>query len=57
MLHSCIVNAAANQPQGAQAGAGLSSKLVEEGTITQLCISQAQAVKGREGVRDEMSAA
>jgi hypothetical protein len=43
--------------QGCEARGGLSSELVEEGPITQLCTNQAEAVKGREGLMNEMSAA
>jgi hypothetical protein len=56
MLHCFTVNGAVHQLQRGQAGVGLSSKQVEEGATTQLCSSQAEAVKAREGLRDEMSA-
>jgi hypothetical protein len=56
MLHCCTVDATASQLQGGEAASALCSKQAEEKITTQLCPGQAEAVKGREGLRDETSA-
>jgi hypothetical protein len=56
MLHCLTFDGAASQLQGGHVVGGLSGKLVEQETIIQPYPNKAEAVEGREGVRDEMSA-